>query len=115
MGPTTTTKKPTTTTKKPTTTTKKLTSATSCSEVVKIATKLTTLAISFPTSPEVPELSLQITSSSATSCTDAEKNDLKNLDSKFQSALTEITKALTEAQKELELGTVGNKYHQERN
>ena len=78
--------------------------AASCSEVVTIATTLTNLAISFPTSSKVPVLSLQITSSSASlTCTDAQKTSLKGLNSKFQTALTEITKALTEALKELAL------------
>ena len=84
--------------------------AASCSEVVTIATSLTDLAKSFPTSPKVPGLSGQITSSSASlTCTENEKTSLKGLDSKFQAALTEITKALTEAQKELGLTDSGVK------
>ena len=79
--------------------------AASCSEVVTIATKLTELAIEFPLSSDIPGLSLQITTSSVT-CTDAEKTDLKGLDSKFQEALTEIAEALKEAKKELGLTEV---------
>ena len=80
--------------------------AATCSEVVNIATKLINEVVQFPTSPKVPGLSQQITNSSATSCTDTEKNSLKGLDSKFQTALTVITKALTEAQKQLGLTEV---------
>ena len=78
--------------------------AASCSAVVTIATKLTDLAIKFPSSPDILGLSLQITtSSSSLTCTAAEKTSLQGLDSKFKTALTEIGKALKEANKELGL------------
>ena len=78
--------------------------AASCSEVVTIATSLTDLAKSFPTSPKVPGLSGQITSSSTSlTCTENEKTSLKGLDAKFQAALTEIAQTLKEAQKKLAL------------
>ena len=80
--------------------------ATSCSQVSTIATKLTTLVIQFPTSPNVAVFSLQITSAGSLTCTAAEKTSLKALDAQFKKASTEIANCLAEIQEELKVNVI---------
>ena len=80
--------------------------ATSCSQVSTIATKLTTLVIQFPTSPNVEVFSLQITSAGSLTCTAAEKSSLKALDTQFQKASTEIANLLAAIQEELKVNVI---------
>ena len=82
---------------------KRSVAAGSCSKVVEISTKLTDLAVRFPTSPDIPGYSLQITAVSSLTCTDAQKASLKEIDKKFQIASIEISAALAAVQEELKL------------
>ena len=82
--------------------------ATSCSQVLTIATKLTTLAIQFPTSPNVQVSSLQITSAGYLTCTAAEKASLTALDAQFVKALSEIASKLASIQDVLKVDLIIN-------
>ena len=71
--------------------------------MVEISTKLTDLVPKFPTSPDIPGYSLQITAASSLSCTVEEKASLKAIDQKFKEASEQISNALVVVKEELKL------------
>merc|ERR1739845_157422 len=73
-----------------------------CTSVTTLATTLTALVISSPSSPDIVVLATQISSTTVTVCTADEAAALANLDSAFEDAVSTIMDAIDSVQEQLE-------------
>ena len=72
-----------------------------CSQLVTVARRLTELALNFPSSPNIPVISVQITAASSVVCSADELESLTSLEGAFEDAVANIVEALEAIQEQL--------------